>query len=351
MCPNACIDREYCMNSFLIYRTIVDKNKCFTDKYPLFYIDPPANRTPICNGDELINFLKEECNSIVNNNKAALALSGGMDSSILAALLPEGSMTYTFRCNIGNDSYYADEVERASAYATRFGHENKIITITWDDMEKYSPILMKHKGAPIHSIEIQIYKAALQAKADGYDSLIFGEAADSLYGGLDRLLSRDWDIGDFIDFYAFIRPYKVLRHSKMILEPIIDCSQQGRVDAHKFVSTYLFRESINSYINACSTAGIKCILPYANSYFALPIDYQRIRSGETKYVVRKAFQNLYGGMRAPDKIPMPRPMNVWLADWKGPARKEFWANCSDALTGDQKWMLWSLERFLNICDE
>lgn len=38
---------------------------------------------------------------------------------------------------------------------------------------------MRHKKAPIHSIEVQIYKADLQAKADGIDTIIFGEAADA----------------------------------------------------------------------------------------------------------------------------------------------------------------------------
>ena len=41
-------------------------------------------------------------------------------------------------------------------------------------------------------------------------------------------------------------------------------------------------------------------------------------------------------------------MNEWLKDWKGPKRQEFWENCVEGLTGDQKWLLWSLETFLNI---
>ena len=40
----------------------------------------------------------------------------------------------------------------------------------------------------------------------------------------------------------------------------------------------------------------------------------------------------------------------WLESWKGPSRDEFWDNCSKNMTGDQKWLLWCLENFLNIYD-
>ena len=47
---------------------------------------------------------------------------------------------------------------------------------------------------------------------------------------------------------------------------------------------------------------------------------------------------------------MPRPVNEWFAKWKGPTRPEFIPHCTDNMTGDQKWMVWSLERYLNLIE-
>ena len=108
---------------------------------------------------------------------------------------------------------------------------------------------------------------------------------------------------------------------------------------------------MGTYNNACQTAGIEFVGPYSLTYLDAPIDYTRIRNGDTKYIVREAFQILYPDMDMPAKIPMPRPANEWFHNWKGPTRSEFIPHCTDKMTGDQKWMIWCLERFLNILEE
>ena len=51
----------------------------------------------------------------------------------------------------------------------------------------------------------------------------------------------------------------------------------------------------------------------------------------------------------PEKIHMPRPVNEYFKSWRGSGRKEFRNDIDmSALTGNQKWQLYSLERFLNI---
>lgn len=107
---------------------------------------------------------------------------------------------------------------------------------------------------------------------------------------------------------------------------------------------------MNSYKNACDCAGIEFIAPYANTYLATPLDYERVRAGQNKYIVREVFEKLYQGFEIPPKTPMPRPTNEWFKDWKGPIREEFWPNCVKDLTGDQKWLVYILEIFLNLLD-
>ena len=64
-----------------------------------------------------------------------------------------------------------------------------------------------------HSIEVQIYKAALKAKEEGFERLIFGESSDVSYGGLSGLMSKDWRVGEFIDRYTYVKPYICLLYT------------------------------------------------------------------------------------------------------------------------------------------
>ena len=83
---------------------------------------------------------------------------------------------------------------------------------------------------------------------------------------------------------------------------------------------------------------------------AEPLDLNRIRNGEPKYLIKELFKKRYPHIPVPDKIPMPRAMDQWLKDWDGPTRKEFLPNCVKDLTGDQKWMVYCLEKYLDIFD-
>ena len=250
------------MSSFLMYRMCAPEATQTINKYF-------PNRIPVTTSQELEGRLKDRVQKLPEG-KTALALSGGIDSAILAKFMPKGSVAYTFKCIVPGIEV-TNETPVAAKYAKECGLEHRIVEIYWDDFKEYSERLMKHKKAPIHSIEVQIYKALLRAKEDGIETVVFGEAAD-----------------------------------------------------------------------------VNIVLPFPETYMASEMDYDRIRRGENKYLVRKVFQRLYPEFMVPPKTPMPRPMNEWLKDWKGPKRQEFWENCAEDLTGDQKWLLWSLEAFLNM---
>jgi len=80
-----------------------------------------------------------------------------------------------------------------------------------------------------------------------------------------------------------------------------------------------------------------------------PLNLARIRGGDSKYILRQLFKDIYPGIDVPDKIPFARPMDQWLLSWPGPCRQEFKERLDMGLfTGDQKWLIYCLERFLNI---
>lgn len=343
-------DKAYCSSSFLMYRRIADRKYIFSKKYLPYYKELKYRPYEVFTSDDLYNSLMKTMQLSCSNERVALALSGGIDSAILASMLPKNSMSYTFKC-VADTTNTINETEKAKKYADYVGIRNTIVDITWSDYEKYAEKLMKHKGTPIHSIEVQIYKAALQAKEEGYTALVFGESADCIYGGLDKMLGKDRTMNQFADEFLYLKPEHVLHQYKKDYGPLVACTCDGFFDAYKYCSTFFFNEAINSYYNACETAGIKCIMPYSYTVFKGVLDIQRIRSGESKYLIREIFKKIYKSSQVPAKIPMPRPMAVWLSDWNGPTNKAFKRNILDGLSGDQKWLIWSLDKFLNICEE
>lgn len=343
-------DKLYCMSSFLMLRKIADRNKTFKLGLIPKFFEPNYCRKSVKNSFDLETILREQIENDTKDGSAALALSGGIDSAILAKFMPKGSVAYTFQCRVPGVSV-VDEVPQAALYAKECGLEHRVIEIEWEDFLKYTPTLMKEKNAPIHSIEVQIYKAACKAKEDGFNTLIFGESADANYGGHDGLMAKDWTVEEFIRRYSYLKPEKILTNGYTIEEPFFKYAIDGKIDAHEFMRNEYYLESMGSYQNACDLAKINLSAPYSHSYMTDKLDYAKIRSGNSKYLVREVFKRLYPGWSIPKKIPMPRPMNEWLKDWSGPKRKEFISQCTDDLTGDQKWLIWTLESFLNILDQ
>lgn len=343
------VDKEYCMSSWLMFRTVVDRDKCFAEGMKDYHIFPPQDRCSVANSMELESALRKEMTAATAGGRTALALSGGIDSAILAKMMPRGSVAYTFKCVVPGIEV-VDESAQAARYAEECGLEHRIVEVYWEDMERLAPVLMRHKGSPCHSIEVQICKASQKALKDGFDEIVFGESADIVYGGMSGLMSKDWTFGEFVDRYSYVLPYKVLKNPQLITSPYAKWTRDGYTDAHAFLNDTMYEEAINSYSDACATAGIKLHMPYSKTVMGVPLDYARVRKGENKYLVREIFERLYPGWEMPVKIPMPRPLNEWMRDWNGPQRAEFWPHCTDGMTGDQKWYVYALERFLNMID-
>ena len=345
-------DRDYCSSSFLMYRIIDDHSKCFSLKFPPAPFEFPQNRTPIPDSQSLGVFLSSEIKKHIDGKKVAFALSGGIDSAVLLNYLPEQAKVYTFQCLVPGQTV-TNEVPAAKKYleTKRPDLTHEIIPICWEDFLSFAPLLMQQKGAPIHSIEVQIYKAALKAKADGCDIFIFGETADCIYGGHSKLLAKDYTLDEFIKRWSFVMPSDALKNPELITAPVTKFVKNGMVDVPKFLTEYEVIASYNSYYNACKLAGIEFYAPYAYTIMKNPLDLARVRRGENKYLIRDLFSSLYKDFTIPEKTPMPRPMNEWLEDWPGPTRPEFIPHCTDQMTGDQKWLVFALEQFLNMIDQ
>lgn len=343
------VDKNYCMSSFLTFRYIVDDDREFKEGIKHFTYKPiSADEQTACETAEDIDRCIREQFGKMDLSKAAILLSGGMDSAILASYMPKGMKAYTAVSAGGK----VDETGRAKRYCEINGLEHVIVEVTWDDYLECIDALMLNDGCPVFANEPQVYKLAEKIKQDGFDTIIFGDNADVAFGGMDKLLSKDWTYWEWIERYTFVKPSDALKQPVSV-EGVYERYKKGAdgVDYIKFLNEVFASSSSGAYINAFRLAGIRYYDPYAYMKMAQPLDLQRVRSGDSKYLLRELFRMRYPNLEVPEKIAMARAVDKWLADWAGPSRKEFiGSDCVKDMTGEQKFLLYSLERFLNLID-
>lgn len=343
-------NKDFCLSSYMAFRYIwkdgMDFCEGFQHKNYLPIAD--ADRIAVRTSEDIDREIQRQFDELYSKyDHIGILLSGGMDSANLAAYLKPGSHAYTFSSASGE---FNADVERAKTYCQKWQLRHHLIDITLLDYERYTPVVMRHKFAPVHSIEPQIYKAAEMARADGVQLMIVGESADLIFGGMDKLISPQWTFDGFAERYTFLDP-------RLVLSRPVDQSElferyrtgSDTIDYMRFMDEVFAIESSSSYLNAFGAAWMPYYDPYAKLIMADPLDMQRVRNGEPKYLVRGLYAMKYPELEIPFKIPMPRPVDAIFREWVGPRREEFRSDIPmQRLTGNQKWQLWCAEQFLNM---
>ena len=343
------VDKDFCLSSYIAFRYIWKNGVDFVEGFQHKNFCPleDKDRIPVRTSEDIDREIQKQFDELYEKyDNIGILLSGGMDSANLAAYLKPGSHAYTF--NSVSGEFNAD-VERAKVYCKKFNLNHHLIDITMEDYEKYTPIVMHYKFAPVHSIEPQIFKAAELAKRDGVQLMIVGESADLIFGGMDKLITPEWTFDAFAKRYTFLDPYLVLANP-VDQSALFEKYRKGDngIDVLKFMDEVFSIESSSSYLNAFGAAWMPYYDPYAKLVMEEPLDMKRVRNGEPKYLVRGLYAIKYPELEIPFKIPMPRPVDAIFRDWDGPKRDEFRKDIPlDQLTGNQKWQLWCSELFLN----
>lgn len=344
--------KDFCLSSYMAFRYIWKNGMDFYPGFTHRNFRPlqAEERIPVTTAADIDREIQQQIDALYQQyDSIGILLSGGMDSANIASYLKPGSHAYTF---ISSTGVFDDDAERAKQYCQKFQLQHHLIDITFDDYKKYTPIVMASKWAPVHSIEPQIYKAAIQAKKDGVQMILVGESADLIFGGMDKLITPEWTFDTFVKRYTFLEPSLVLRHpvsQNERFEPY-RIGNNG-IDVLRFMDDVFSIESSSSYLNAFAAAQLPYYDPYARLVMAEPLDMKRVRNGEPKYLVREFYAMKYPELPIPFKIPMPRPVDEIFKDWDGPSRPEFRSDIPmQTLTGNQKWQLWCAELFLNLFD-
>lgn len=346
------INKDFCCSSYLALRYIEKDN---VDFFPGLkhrnYQLPEQNELSIIDSEKTLDIELKKVFDSVSDKKLGLLLSGGMDSACLAAYMPEGSDAYTFR--FLNGKYDSEELNRAEIFAKEYKLNLHYVDIDFDIIKECLDCVIENKNAPVHSIEPQLYKAAMTAKEDGVDMLVIGDAADYVFYGMDGLLSRDWKFDEFYNRAIYINPDEVLVNPESIM--YLFERYRKDVDMIDFIGFYdksITEESYASYENAFSAANISYIDPYEKMKMSKPVDLEKTRNGNSKYFVRSLFKMKYPNLPLPEKHPMPRPVDEYFKEWSGPKRDEFRKDIDlSKFSGNQKWLLWCLEYFLNKYDK
>lgn len=344
-------DKNYCASSYLALRYIEDPEKEFFDglHHQVYRQKPVNERTHVRTVQDIDLALKHSFSKIKDKKKGIL-LSGGMDSAILASYMA-GCDAYTFR--FLNGTYQSEELHRAEHYAHLYNLNLHYVDINWDIIDRCLDKTMASKGAPVHSIEPQIFHAARQAELDGISLMIIGDGSDYVFGGMDKLLSKDWDFDAFEKRYTYVSPAEVLKEP-VSMDYLFERYRMpgNKIDYLRLLQDIAIDESYASYQNAFHAADMPYLDPYAALYLTEPLDLSRIRGGESKYLIRQLFKTKYPDLPVPEKVPMPRPVDHYFAGWEGPKRPEFRSDIDiSRFNGNQKWLLYCLERFLNLYDK
>ena len=347
------VNKDFCLSSYIAFRYIWKDGMDFCEgfQHKNYAPIPEEERIPVKTSEDIDREIQRQFDALyAKYDNIGILLSGGMDSANLAAYLKPGSHAYTFTSASGE---FNADIERAKKYCAKWKLQHHFIEVTMDDFKQYTPIVMRYKYAPVHSIEAQIYKAALQAKADGVQLMIVGESSDLIFGGMDKLISPEWTFDGFAKRYTFLDP-------KLVLTNPVDQSElyeryrtgETTIDFMRFMDEVFAVESSGSYLNAFGAAWMPYYDPYASLVMSEPLDMHRVRNGEPKYLVRGLYAMKYPELEIPFKIPMPRPVDAIFKDWEGPKRAEFRKDIPmDQLTGNQKWQLWCAEQFLNMLEK
>ena len=146
--------------------------------------------------DELKQALVEATKRCLGKEKCALLFSGGLDSTVIAALLKKLGVEFTAYVVGFEDS---KDVSAARKAAEELGINLKTITVRQEEMpELIRAVAWVTKTAdPITvGVSIPLYAAAKAAALDGGKVVFSGSGGDELFAGYDshaKALERGWE--------------------------------------------------------------------------------------------------------------------------------------------------------------
>jgi asparagine synthase (glutamine-hydrolysing) len=122
--------------------------------------------------------------AVKKNNAEALLLSGGLDTSILAALSNDGNKSKK-ALTVALAGTHAPDIDYAKRVAQKFHFEHHLIRITESEALREIPMVIRAVRSfdPALPNDLVIYAALQEVKQLGIKSVMTGDGADELFAG------------------------------------------------------------------------------------------------------------------------------------------------------------------------
>ncbi|MBI5846169.1 MAG: asparagine synthase [Deltaproteobacteria bacterium] len=149
---------------------------------------PRSHLSPAAQKEEVATAIREALSGLSGEGPLGLFMSGGLDSTLLAALACEGDVPVTaFTCAVGEDKF--DESVSASAIARHLNLE--LIQVQLDRRSFLAGLVdaIVNSGLPVgFPNHVGLALVAKVAGRAGVRLMLTGEGADELFGGYPRLI-------------------------------------------------------------------------------------------------------------------------------------------------------------------
>ena len=299
--------------------------------------------------------------SVQSCHEDAAFLSSGIDSSILSKL---GNVSDTYTVDYDEEGF--SEADEAEAYSKEIGAKHHRLKVNRNDYFSVLPECASHIEQPVGDCSYPTYyllcKMAAQERpsafsGEGSDELFFGYPLNnylrfrwyeklpkkfrqkmlSVFGSLHPTLERflRFHNGDILDGYRgpvviFTDKEKeellVTRPQDDTLRELLDELYDGISDLPLEERMYYFNirewmeaDILTGAVKLADGAGLSVTMPFLNKNViqtanSIPVKYQ-IHSGETKHLLRKAFEGVL-----PDRIVHGKkkgfavPISAWMRD-------------------------------------
>jgi hypothetical protein len=310
------VNIDKCINEYLAFQQVMSENICWKeDFYNTFSIQNECPRYhKVRNGNDCLLFLKSKIKEILknyNSNEIGILISSGIDSGSLAKLLPKNSNAFyaTYK-----ERKKDPEIEITKKYCEINKLNLNIIEVSWNDYENNMDYLMNIKKSPLHPCEIPIYMCCKKAKELGVKSLISGFGADIEFGGMDKLLSKDWMFNEFKKRYEYCP--RITEINTDLDNKYLNYIQNNFINIQQFLKQIYGKMTFKAFYYIPNLFNIKHIPLWDYLKIDGELDINRIRNGEPKYIIRETFKLLYknDNIGLPNKIPFTRPTDIYMKE-------------------------------------
>ena len=162
-------------------------NICYWNMYKIYnYYKKDLIKNPSEITKQIEEKLKNDCKKYLGDNKTGLYVSGGIDSSLLAALLSEISDTKINTFSIGFDDLKHNEADRAKKIANFLGTNHHEFYLNDNNAVSFIKKMPDYYTEPLGDAS-QVATVALNelAKSEGIKIAFTGDGADQLFCGAE----------------------------------------------------------------------------------------------------------------------------------------------------------------------